>query len=748
MASIASPQPALVQTLAQAAQAWQQGRFGHVVALLEPWDRGPRMHPQVLQLMGLARMRLGQLELAEDCQRRLVETAPSDVGAWINLANTQAALGRTPQALDSLAQALALDPRQPAVYFNRGNVLMQQGDHAAACDSFRRAGELAPDRPDPFCNQALALNALARHDEALRVLQNVVARHPGLAVSWNLLGMTWHKLKEADQNALECYQRAVQCDPGLVDAHINAAQVLVRLQRPDEARAAALRAVRLDGRHAVAARTLGVVLSIAQERQEARAWLERAHQLDAHDPVALSNLLTLDTVCCDWNGCESHLTALRALWQQGRVEGLESWRLLSLAVDGPELRKLTEMECAQRFGRVPASTPERWRVHIGAPRPARLRIGYFSSDFHHHATSILMAGMFEQHDKSRFETVAFCFGQYPAGPDDPMRQRVRAAFDRFELARDLSDTELVALARTLDIHIAVDLKGHTAGNRPGIFAQRVAPVQMHYLGYPGTLGMPGAIDYLVADRVVVPPEQRAFYSESIIELPGSYQVNDRARAIDAHTPSRAELGLPADAFVFCCFNNNYKITREVFALWMELLRQRPGSVLWLLADNAEVTGNLRAAAAGHGIDAERLLFAPRAPLPRHLARHAQADLFLDTWPYNAHTTASDALWAGLPVLTCAGQTFASRVAASLLHACGLPQLVTHDARAYLSQALALSAEPERLRALRRQLVDNRLTVPLFDTERFTRHIERAYDMAWARFSQGLPPDHFAVPPLS
>jgi protein O-GlcNAc transferase len=748
MAPIASSQPALAQSLAQAAQAWQQGRFGHVVALLEPWDRGPRMHPQVLQLMGLARMRLGQLELAEDCQRRLVETAPEDVGAWINLANTQAALGRTPQALDSLARALALDPRQPAVHFNRGNVLMQQGDHAAACDSFRRAGELAPDRPDPFCNQALALNALARHDEALRVLQSVVARHPGLAVGWNLLGTTWHKLKEADQNALECYQRAVQCDPGLVDAHINAAQVLVRLQRPDEARAAALRAVQLDGRHAVAARTLGVVLSIAQERQEARVWLERAHQLDAHDPVTLGNLLTLDAVCCDWDGCDSHLTALRALWQQGRVEGLESWRLLSLAVDGPELRKLTEMEGARRFGRVPASAPERWRVHIGAPRPARLRIGYFSSDFHHHATSILMAGMFEQHDKSRFETVAFCFGQYPAGPDDPMRQRVRASFDRFELARELSDTDLVALARTLDIHIAVDLKGHTAGNRQGIFAQRMAPVQMHYIGYPGTLGMPGAIDYLVADRIVVPAEHRAFHSESVIELPESYQVNDRARAIDARTPSRAELGLPADAFVFCCFNNNHKITREVFALWMELLRQRPGSVLWLLADNAEVTRNLRAAAAGHGIDPDRLLFAPRAPLPQHLARHAQADLFLDTWPYNAHTTASDALWAGLPVLTCAGQTFASRVAASLLHACGLPQLVTHAPRAYLEQALALSAAPERLRALRRQLVDNRLTVPLFDTERFTRHMERAYDMAWERFGQGLPPDHFAVPPLS
>ena len=281
----------------------------------------------------------------------------------------------------------------------------------------------------------------------------------------------------------------------------------------------------------------------------------------------------------------------------------------------------------------------------------------------------------------------------------------------------------------------------------GVFAQRVAPIQLHHIGYPGTLGMPGAIDYQVADATVVPPEAHSHHSEKIIALPGSYQVNDRARAIDPQVPTRASQGLPSGAFVFCCFNHHYKITREVFGLWMELLRQRPASVLWLLVPEGDARRNLRAAAAAHGVDAQRLVFAGRAPLPQHLARHACADLFLDTWPYNAHTTASDALWAGLPVLTCAGASFAARVGASLLQACGLPELVTHDARAYVDRALQLSAEPERVQVFKRQLAQTRLTVPLFDTARFARHLERAFDLAWERHAQGLPPDHIRVPAL-
>jgi predicted O-linked N-acetylglucosamine transferase (SPINDLY family) len=326
-----------------------------------------------------------------------------------------------------------------------------------------------------------------------------------------------------------------------------------------------------------------------------------------------------------------------------------------------------------------------------------------------------------------------------------MRARVRKTFDRFITVAGKTDPEIAQLAREMGLHIAVDLKGFTLSNRLGVFSFRAAPIQMHYIGYPGTLGMPGVIDYQIADRVLVPVQARPFYTEKIIELPDSYQVNDRQRVIDPVVPSRAELGLPDDAFVFCCFNNNYKITRDVFGLWMQLLKEKEGSVLWLLADNDAAARNLKQAARDAGIDSDRLIFAQRADLPQHLARHAQADLFLDTLPYNAHTTASDALWAGLPVLTRMGETFASRVGASLLMACNLPELITRTPQEYLERARELAHDPQQLKAIRQKLQDTRLQVPLFDTERFTRHIERAYDLAWERFAQGLPPDHITVP---
>ncbi|MEZ5608419.1 MAG: tetratricopeptide repeat protein [Burkholderiaceae bacterium] len=735
--------------LAQAAAAWQQGRLDAVLGALGPWLGAPQPAPQVLQLAGLAQQRLGRLDEARRLQLQLAEQTPADVAAWVNLAGTEAGLGLNAEALAHLERALQLDAAQPAIHFNRGNVLMQMGNAEAALQSFRRAGELAPGRPDPLCNQASALLQLERGDEALALMQAVVEQHPELAAGWNLLGMCQHRL-QMDEPALDSYQRAQRLMPTLVDAWSNAAQVLARLERHAEAVEHAERAVQLDPRHAVATRTLGVVLASAKRPAEARSWLAKAQQIDPQDTVALSNLLAADLALCAWDAVDADLAALRALWQQGRLDGVEPWRLLALPVEGAELRQVTEAVSALRFPLGPeadAAAP-RWRGRAGQPRPGRLRIGYFSADFHQHATSVLMASLFEQHDRARYEIVGICLGRYPAGQDDPLRQRVRAAFDRFETWGALSDTELVQRARALDLRIAVDLKGHTEGSRMAVFAQRVAPIQMHYIGYPGTLGMPGAIDYQVADATVVPPAMFPHYSEKIIALPDSYQVNDRARAIDPVVPTRASQGLPDDAFVFCCFNHHYKIAREVFGLWMALLRQRPASVLWLLVPGEDVRRSLRAAAAAQGVDAGRLVFANRVPLSQHLARHACADLFLDTWPCNAHTTASDALWAGLPVLTCAGPTFAARVGASLLQACGLSELVTHDAQAYVDLALQLSAAPERVQLLKQQLQQTRLQVPLFDTARFARHIEHAFDLAWERHAQGLPPDHIRVPARS
>jgi predicted O-linked N-acetylglucosamine transferase (SPINDLY family) len=324
-----------------------------------------------------------------------------------------------------------------------------------------------------------------------------------------------------------------------------------------------------------------------------------------------------------------------------------------------------------------------------------------------------------------------------------MRGRLESAFDQFHDVGQLSDNAIADLAVRLGVDIAIDLKGFTQHARTGIFAQRIAPVQVNYLGYPGTMAA-DYIDYLIADPIVIPPEQSKHYSEKIVWLPNCYQVNDDQRTLAGHAFSRQAAGLPEQGFVFCCFNNNWKITPDVFGLWMQLLQRVPGSVLWLLEDTPLAAANLRRAAQQHGVAAGRLVFAPRMKLNLHLARHRVADLFLDTLPYNAHTTASDALWAGLPVLTRQGETFASRVAASLLKAVGLPEMITKSADAYLALALELANDAPRMAALRRQLADNRLTQPLFDTRLSARYIEAGYTAIWQRHQAGLPPDHIVI----
>jgi predicted O-linked N-acetylglucosamine transferase (SPINDLY family) len=353
----------------------------------------------------------------------------------------------------------------------------------------------------------------------------------------------------------------------------------------------------------------------------------------------------------------------------------------------------------------------------------------------------LMAGLLERHDKSRFHLTGFSFGPETG---DAVRQRVARAFDEFIDVREMPDVQVASLARERGIDIAVDLKGFTEDGRPGIFAQRAAPIQVNYLGFPGTMGAE-YIDYIIGDAIVVPEAHRPHYTEKIACLPHCYQPNDATRSIAERPVARAEWGLPAVGFVFCCFNNNYKITPEVFDVWMRLLGQCEGSVLWLFEENREAAGNLRSEASLRGVDPDRLVFAPRLPLPEHLARHAAADLFLDTLPVNAHTTASDALWAGLPLLTRRGEAFAGRVAASLLEAAGLPELVTTNKDDYERVALDLATDPVKLRAIRERLAHARLNAPLFDGAAYARHLEAAYVAMAERYQAGLPPAHIHVP---
>jgi predicted O-linked N-acetylglucosamine transferase (SPINDLY family) len=375
------------------------------------------------------------------------------------------------------------------------------------------------------------------------------------------------------------------------------------------------------------------------------------------------------------------------------------------------------------------------------PSRDKIRIGYFSADFYDHPVAALMAETFEAHDRSRYEVTAFSFG---LDTQDGMRRRMERAFDRFLDVRGKSDQDIALLARSVGIDIAVDLAGYTGGSRTGIFALRAAPIQVNYLGYPGTMGAE-YMDYLIGDRTVVPEAQQRHYTEKIVYLPHSYLPHDSSRTISETVFTREELGLPPTGFVFCCFNNSYKITPSTFDSWMRILSQVENSVLWLSQNNPTAASNLRREAARRGVNAERLIFANRmASLTDHLARHRVADLFLDTLPYNAHATAIDALWAGLPVLTCVGEGFAARVAASLLTAIELPELITSTAEQYEELAVQLAANPQRLALIRQKLASNRLKTPLFDTRAFTRHLEAAYARIHERCQANLPPEHIYV----
>jgi predicted O-linked N-acetylglucosamine transferase (SPINDLY family) len=479
------------------------------------------------------------------------------------------------------------------------------------------------------------------------------------------------------------------------------------------------------------------VLHALRRYEDAIASFRHVLALAPGTPYALSSLVWAELFACDWGELAPHIAALRELVRANQVPAAP-FTLLAVSDSPAEQRQCAELHVRETPG---GPREALWR---GAPRRhARIRLAYLSADFHEHATAYLTARLFELHDRDRFELIAISYG-----PDDrsAMRARLERAFDKFVDVRAMSDAQSARLMCEMEVDIAVDLKGHTADSRMAILAHRPAPLQLTYLGYPGSVGAT-YIDYVLADRVVVRPADEHFYTEKVVYLPDSYQVNDATAAIAERTPSRAETGLPQDAFVFCCFNNTYKLNPEIFAVWMRLLARQPRSVLWLLEHGAAAQRNLQRSAEAHGIEAARLVFAPRLARAEHLARHRLADLFLDTLPYNAHTTTSDALWAGLPVVTCLGTTFAGRVGASLLGAVGLEQLVTDGIAEYEALALRLARDEDALGSIREQLARNRLTHPLFDSARSCRHIEAAYQRMWEIHERGDPPRSFTVPKI-
>ena len=620
--------------------------------------------------------------------------------------------------------------------------------------SYLRAIQVRPEYAEAFNNLGVAYRELREGQRALECYTRALQLKPDYAVCFNNLGNLLLSMgRPAD--AVTCLKRAIELQPGIAAAYTNLGAALQDLRRLNEAEECLRAALQLNPDDAATLQSLGNVVRDGGDTTEAINCYRRALELNPNGLSALGQLIHQLQHQCAWDELPQ-LTdrAIQAVMSEPRSptdSPLAPFAFLTMPIATSSQQ---QQQCAARWAAYASRTAipiQPWwtaTVPTGTPladsevprEDSRIRIGYLSADFRAHPVAELIVELFEVHDHSRFEVIAYSYG-----PDDgsAMRSRMMAAFDTFVDLREMPLAESIQRISADRIDILVDLTGFTQHARTELLASRAAPVQVNYLGYPGTLGA-NFVDYILVDQFIVPPDRQVYYNESLVQLPGCYQVNDTRREISASVPTRGESGLPEEGFVFCSFNSNYKITSAMFDVWMELLRETPSSVLWLLESNRQSPGNLRREAERRGVDPQRLIFAPRKPLPDHLARHQLADLFLDTFPVNAHTTASDALWAGLPVLTLSGETFVSRVAGSLLTTLGLPELITFHLREYRDRAIHLSRNPQDLAELCLRLAANRRTSPVFDIERSARAIEQAYTTMHAIRCSGAKPHPFCI----
>jgi len=641
--------------------------------------------------------------------------------------------GNLVEAARMYGEVLRLDPRQFEALFSLGLLYYGAKRFEEAAQFLGDAVASDPQSHEAWFTRGCALQRLHRLEEAFRCYSEAVTLKPGFADALVNRGVALLALKRHEE-ALQSVDDAIAADPSSVPAHINRGCALDGLGRHEEALSAFDRALALAPRSVEALINRGTALFAMKRYDEAAADYETVHALNPDISYLFGNLVNYRLHACDWRHYEADAETIRKGLREGKCLVQPFVNLTVSRVPAEQLQS-ARLAIARE---APLSPAPLWRgERYGHDR---IRIAYLSADFRAHAVARLAAGLFEEHDRSRFETVALSLA-----PSDgsEMRSRIEKAFAHFHDIGSRNDAQAAAILRESEIDIAVDLTGFTTVCRPGIFSFRPAPIQANFLGYPGTMGA-RYYDYIVADRIVIPDEHRSYYAEKIVTLPHAYQCNDSKREIAERAPSRAEAGLPETGFVFCCFNNSNKIAPDTFGLWMRILAQIPGSVLWLLEDSAVAMRNLKQEALARGLEAGRLVFAPRVKQAGHLARQRLADLFLDTLPYGAHTTASDALWAGLPVLTLMGTTFAGRVAASLLNAVGLPEQVARSVEEYEAQALKLARDAPALAALKAKLAANRDTYPLFDTKRFARNLEAAYMQMWERHARGETPESFAV----
>ena len=718
--------------LQQAIQAFQERNFDDAEKKLRYFLRIIPKYFDAIHLLAVVSASQGKYEESITYYKRALELNKKDPSVLNNLGSSLNALGKNSEALLAFKGSLKIDPAIPEFWYNVGNTLCDLERYEEAVIYYERSLEINPEYYQALNNFGLALFKLNRHSESLTYFDRAYLLNEYFLDCLINKGEALKELKRYEES-LACNQRVLTMNPEYVEAWSNQGLVLNELKRYDEAMAHYDKALSLKPDYHEAWSNKGVTLSELKRYDETMAHYDKALSLKPDIDWAFGDLRYTKMKICSWSGLAESLRDIsKKVVANEKVA--QPFPLLALNDDTLLHKKSSEIYIQSRYPFNP--TLELIRKHA---INEKIRIGYFSTDFKNHPVALLIAELFETHDRNRFEIYAFSL----ENATDEMRGRLVMAFDRFIDAESMSDVEIAQASRGLSIDIAVDLTGFTQNSRTGIFAHRAAPIQVNYLGYPGTMGA-DYLDYIIADKTLISPEVESCYSEKVIYLPNSYQVNDRKRIISDKQFTRQELGLSEHGFVFCCFNNNYKILPATFEGWMRILKAVEGSVLWLFQDNSWAVENLKKEAEKQGIPADRLVFAERLPLPEHLARHRQADLFLDTFPCNAHTTTSDALWAGLPVLTLMGESFASRVAASLLNAIGLPELITFTQKEYEALAIELATNPKILVDIKLKLARNRLNAPLFDTPLFTKNLEAAYIKMMEQYQADLQPDHIAI----
>lgn len=684
--------------------------------------------------LGVAYLNIQQYDKALTCFDRAINLNPEYADAYFNQAKTFRAQQRYQDAIDSYSKCITINPEYAEAYSNRGTIYLDDlSEIDKALADYQLFIKLRPNVWYGYYNIANALKEKNRYEEALTNYNCSLDFNSELPEIYNNRGTAYNSLRKY-QEAIADYNYALKLKPNYPEVYNNLGNLFSDLKLNDKALSYFNRALELRPNYPELLNNRGVFYNDLKRYEDASVDFEHAYQSKPQIKYLLGHLIHANMHLCEWSKYLDYVELL-VIKTDNQEKVCNPFPLMAIFADAGLLKKSAEVYVNDKYPKNNSlSKLQNYLTH------QKIRIGYFSADFYNHATMHLISELFEQHDRNKFELYGFSFG---INPEDEWTDRVKLNFDKFINVSEMSDKDVAIIARELEIDIAVDLKGFTQDHRAGIFSYGAAPIQINYLGYPGTMGA-SYMDYIIADRFLIPQEKQECYSEKVIYLPYCYQVNMKNRSISDRNFTREEMGLPSNSFVFCSFNNNYKITPEIFDVWMRILLSVENSVLWLFKTNDSAAKNLKNEAVLRGVDPNRLIFASFVPIAEHLKRIQLADLFLDTYPYNAHTTASDALRVGLPIVTMTGESFASRVAGSLLETVGLSELITTSLTDYEYLSIELATNAEKIQRIKNKLINNLSQTSLYDSKLFTSHLESAYEEVYERQQKRMINDHIYV----